>query len=1088
MINISERTIKNLTSEIMYMRGEKYYLQGNVVDLDTAVINNKNLDGDITIIKGKIRSDNGNNMYNAYVGINKYGGITNVNCDCQAFMNYFPAVGVCKHVIALLLKYIREKDLIMKPRGSRQVKQLIKALGYANLENMCGKKQIKIEYRYQHESWNGGVSALELKAGESQMYVVKDIKEFIEAIKNKDRNIFFGQKFTFDPSIHQFKEEDENIINILMEVYDMNDKVRYLDNHSYASNRFLKGKRAYFIESQIKRVFQHLKGRTIEINIDGQNSVKGKILEEDMPLEFSLTKERRDIVLEQKGVLPVPITGDGEYFIYKDNIYKPSNEQREIYLPFYDAFIHNTHRAIRFDNEDSEELASYIVPNLKKLSSNINIDSSLTNNFYEEPLEISIYLDKYETGVSAQVKYNYGEIEINPLKDEDIRKDKKILVRDIREEVKPINAILNFGFEKGKEKFILRDEDRLIDFLFKGIEALQEFGEVYYSEAFKNVKVYNSSNITSSIRINNEDLLEFTFDIEGVEKEELKNIFEALREKKKYYKLKKGGFIPLDNEELSSFASMVEYLNIKNSDLDKEKILLSRYNALYIEQSTKDKGLKIEKDKKFKELISNLSEVKDEELEPKEEINKIMRDYQKFGFKWLKTLAKCGFGGILADEMGLGKTLQAISFIQSETEQGEKLPSLVVAPTSLVYNWKDEVEKFAQDLKTLVISGDKKERREKLKEIYKYDIILTSYPLIRRDIEDYEEIQFKYCFLDEAQYIKNPNSINSKAVKELKAKACFALTGTPIENSLTELWSIFDFIMPGYLMSHSKFSHKYEGPIVKDNNLMALKELNKHIKPFMLRREKKDVIKELPPKIEHKVVVEMTKEQKKLYAAYLTQSKEEIDMEIREKGFKNSRFKILSILTRLRQICCDPTTFVDNFKGESGKMEALDDLLEDSIKSGNRILLFSQFTSVLKNIEKRLKKNKIEYMYLDGQTPMEDRGGLVKSFNEGEGKVFLISLKAGGTGLNLTAADTVIHFDPWWNPAVEEQASDRAHRIGQKKTVQVIKLIARGSIEEKIYELQQKKKEIIKNVMDSEIKEENLISQMNEDEIKELFQ
>jgi hypothetical protein len=524
LINISERTIKNLTSEIMYMRGEKYYLQGNVVDLDTAVINNKNLDGDITIIKGNIKSDKGNKIYNAYAAINKYGGITNVNCDCQAFMNYFPAVGVCKHVIALLLKYVREKDLIMKPRGSRQVKQLIKALGYANLENMCGKKQIKIEYRYQHERWNGGVSALELKAGESQMYVVKDIKEFIEAIKNKDRNIFFGQKFTFDPSIHQFKEEDKNIINILMEVYDMNDKVRYLDNHSYASNRFLKGKRAYFIESQIKRVFQHLKGRTIEINIDAQNTVKGKILEEDMPLEFSLTKERRDIVLEQKGVLPVPITGDGEYFIYKNNIYKPSNEQREIYLPFYDAFIHNTHRAIRFDNEDSEELASYIVPNLKKLSSNINIDSSLTNNFYEEPLKISIYLDKEETGVSAQVKYNYGEIEINPLKDEDIRKDKKILVRDIREEVKPINAILNFGFEKGKEKFILRDEDRLIDFLFKGIEALQEFGEVYYSEAFKNVKVYNSSNITSSIRINNEDLLEFTFDIEGVEKEELKNI------------------------------------------------------------------------------------------------------------------------------------------------------------------------------------------------------------------------------------------------------------------------------------------------------------------------------------------------------------------------------------------------------------------------------------------------------------------------------------------------------------------------------------------------------------------------------------
>jgi SNF2 family DNA or RNA helicase len=293
--------------------------------------------------------------------------------------------------------------------------------------------------------------------------------------------------------------------------------------------------------------------------------------------------------------------------------------------------------------------------------------------------------------------------------------------------------------------------------------------------------------------------------------------------------------------------------------------------------------------------------------------------------------------------------------------------------------------------------------------------------------------------------------------------------------------------MPGYLMNHNKFLQNYEIPIVKDNDKSALQELNRHIKPFILRRLKRDVLSELPPKIEHKILVEMTKEQKKLYAAYLAQFKEELSIEIKEKGFKKSKLKILSMLTRLRQICDDPSIFIENYKGDSGKMEALLSILEESISSDHRILLFSQFTSVLKNIAKILIKEKIDYMYLDGQTKMEDRVDLVRDFNNGKSKVFLISLKAGGTGLNLTGADTVIHFDPWWNPAVEDQATDRAHRIGQKSTVEVIKLISRGTIEEKIYNLQQKKREIINNVINSDIYEEGLISELSEDEIKDLF-
>jgi SNF2 family DNA or RNA helicase len=293
--------------------------------------------------------------------------------------------------------------------------------------------------------------------------------------------------------------------------------------------------------------------------------------------------------------------------------------------------------------------------------------------------------------------------------------------------------------------------------------------------------------------------------------------------------------------------------------------------------------------------------------------------------------------------------------------------------------------------------------------------------------------------------------------------------------------------MPGYLLNHSKFSKIYETPIMKNNDKSALEELNRHIKPFILRRYKKDVIKELPAKIEHKLVVEMTDEQKKLYAAYLESAKNEIDEEIKDKGFGKSKIKILSILTRLRQICCDPSVFIENYTGENGKMLALDEILEDSIGQGHKILLFSQFTSVLKNISKRFKNNNIKHMYLDGEVKSENRMGMVKEFNEGDAEVFLISLKAGGTGLNLTGADVVIHFDPWWNPAVEEQATDRAHRIGQKKTVEVIKLLAQGSIEEKIFNLQQKKKEMIKNVMNEDLNEENVISQMTQEDIESLF-
>jgi SNF2 family DNA or RNA helicase len=435
--------------------------------------------------------------------------------------------------------------------------------------------------------------------------------------------------------------------------------------------------------------------------------------------------------------------------------------------------------------------------------------------------------------------------------------------------------------------------------------------------------------------------------------------------------------------------------------------------------------------------------------------------------------------------MGLGKTFQVLALLLSEKLEKGLHPTLIVVPTSLIYNWCEEVQKFAPELKVAVISGSKPERQEQMKDIKASDIVITSYPLIRRDIEEYKELDFRYCILDEAQHIKNPGSQNAKAVKEIRARNRYALTGTPMENSLLELWSIFDFILPGYLFSSTKFAEKYEKPIVRDENKKTLEELGKHIKPFILRRLKIEVLKELPEKIEHKILAELTKEQKKIYLAYLERIKSEIEKDIKENGFAKSQIKILAGLTRLRQICCHPAVFLDEFEGESGKMLLLQEIVEEAIESGHRILLFSQFTSMLKIIQDWLKSKNIEYLYLDGSTKAIERGKLVKSFNEGQGKIFLISLKAGGTGLNLTGADTVIHYDPWWNPAVEDQATDRAYRIGQLKSVHVMKLITKGTIEEKIFALQENKKKLIDSVIQPG---ETMLSKMSEADVRALFE
>lgn len=435
-----------------------------------------------------------------------------------------------------------------------------------------------------------------------------------------------------------------------------------------------------------------------------------------------------------------------------------------------------------------------------------------------------------------------------------------------------------------------------------------------------------------------------------------------------------------------------------------------------------------------------------------------------------------------------GKTIQMLSVIVDYVQNNKnRKASLVVSPSSLTLNWQNEAQKFAQGLKTLVINGTLTERKRKIEEIEQYDLVITSYDLLKRDIELYikKDYHFRYIIADEAQYLKNSNTQNAKSIKKIKADTRYALTGTPIENSLSELWSIFDFIMPGYLFNYKYFKTTYETPIIKEEDKKAMEKLRMLIEPFILRRNKKEVLTELPDKTITVLNNEMGEEQKRIYLTYLAQAKQEIAEKIELDGYEKSHMQILAALTRLRQICCHPSLFIRDYKDTSSKLEQCMEILQDATSSGHKILLFSGYTSMLEIIEKELKQKNITYFKLTGSTKVEERIELVEEFNKNPDiKVFLISLKAGGTGLNLTGADIVVHYDPWWNLSTENQATDRAYRIGQKNNVQVYKLITKNSIEEKIYELQQKKAELVDNMLSTKT---SFINKLSKDEIMRLW-
>ncbi|MBO5797014.1 MAG: ATP-dependent helicase, partial [Clostridia bacterium] len=489
------------------------------------------------------------------------------------------------------------------------------------------------------------------------------------------------------------------------------------------------------------------------------------------------------------------------------------------------------------------------------------------------------------------------------------------------------------------------------------------------------------------------------------------------------------------------------------------RVTVPAFRAPFVDKVlSESRALGYTRDEATRALLKAVKTVEDSEFELPDTLQGTLRGYQRTGFRWLRTMEHFGFGGILADDMGLGKTVQMITLLLDAKKRGVTLPSLVVCPASLVLNWQSEIRRFAPSLPVRAIVGDSAAREALLQDLEPGTVLITSYDLLKRDAALYADLSFHYHVLDEAQYIKNHATQNARTVKGIRSVQRFALTGTPVENRLSELWSIFDFLMPGFLFSYPRFRERFELPAVRDGDREALAALARLCAPFLLRRLKKDVLQELPPKTETVRCIPLEETQRKTYLAAALRMREELQSRTAEGP---TRLQALTMLTRLRQICCDPTLCYDNYRGGSAKLENCLELVKEAVEGGHRVLLFSQFTSMLAILETRLREAGIDFYTLQGSTPREKRAAMVEEFNsEGGAPVFLISLKAGGTGLNLTAADVVIHYDPWWNVSVQNQAADRAHRIGQQRPVQVFKLIAEGTVEEKILRLQEAKQSL----------------------------
>ncbi|WP_407270968.1 SNF2 helicase associated domain-containing protein [Radiobacillus sp. PE A8.2] len=1068
--------IEQLFSKSMYMRGLLYYNQGRVQSLYYVERDNR--------WRGKVI---GTGAYDVTVTI--LDDHVDFRCDCLAFFDY----GECKHAAACLFeiadKQEKEDPFILETKKKREQQKVINHFidvfsTYQQTEAYSHEQFIKdplnVEFIIKTQlSSNYGASsvwAIEMKTGVNRVYVVKDLNKFLQAVE-MNNSYFFTKNFSYDPTEQVFTKQDFAVIQLLIQI--SKNEAAYNDRYySYRGDE-----RAVMVPPMmVDTLLEMLMETNFTFESYNHSYTSLEIIENEIPLAFRLEKgEADDFQLDISELANVELFELYGYLQKGYQLYKLTSEQQRIIEELQTGFDTTSSiykgQHIPIAKDQIESFLSVAIPEMKKIGT-LDISEQVSNQIRQFPLQAKILVDSDGETLQVDVEYHYGDVTINPFLPSapDEEKEEGLTVRDMRKEQEIMTAIEDASLKYNGKKLYVEGEEDIYYFLFHTLPYLEDKANIFLTNEVKSLLLPDSYAPTTTFDFNNDgSLLEVSFDMKDVEPDHIQQILKSVVEKKKYYRLPNGAFVSIEgNQQMQNIQQLYSELNINKAELNGSTLQLPVYRALQVDDLIQeDTKLKIKIGKQFRKLIQSLKNPDELDFELPVDLQADLREYQTLGFQWLKTLATYSLGGILADDMGLGKTLQAIAFLLSE-KQEQKLtnPALVVAPASLVYNWKSELEKFAPSLDAEVVIGTPSEREAILQQESQPNVLITSYPLLRQDIDLYKDQQFSCLFLDEAQAIKNHITKTSKAVRDIRAGKRFALSGTPIENSLDELWALFQAVLPGFFPSQQAFRKLSE------------EKISKMARPFILRRLKKDVLTELPDKIETTQVSELTQQQKELYMGYLEKIQKETIASLQGEGLNRSRIKILAGLTRLRQLCCHPSLFIENYEGSSGKLEQLIEIVGNAKENKKRMLIFSQFTSMLHIIRKQLDEAGLSYFYIDGKTPSKERVEMVNRFNEGENDVFLISLKAGGTGLNLTGADTVILYDLWWNPAVEDQAADRAHRMGQKNVVQVIRLLSKGTIEEKIYQLQQRKKELIEKVIQPG---DTMLSSLSEQEIKELL-
>jgi hypothetical protein len=1000
------------------------------------------------------------------------------NCTCPAGSD---AQTLCPHLVAL----VRALSDILVPQTGRSDDLAVKRLlsfysrqAAVDQDDDDDRARLRPTLLFDPQS---GYFSLSFHIGnEKRMYVIKSISKFYDHLRHGD-TVTYGRSLCFVHREENFTRDSRFYLGLIQNAFEWMHLGADRSGASIHVGRYL-----HLTNSQFDQLFDHVAANEGAILVETADADAHPLrMMQGAPQATIQVMSRSDdefLLGVSMNDYRIYHSGSCSYFYNHDLMLRPDDGWQADVLPLLTA-LRASDAPLVLSQSQLQAFSRSVVP---RISGHVSLDMDETTSRLAAPPSLSIYLQldyPQANTVRGRLQFDYAGRRFNPLADRDVI---PAGLRDSEREQAFLDLMTKYRFSVNEDEFLLVGEEAVYDFLHEGLPELMPLATIDIEDSLATIRPRAAKMPRMKVSVTR-GIIELKFDPTLYDKDELIAVLRAYHAGKKFVRLTQGVYVDLINPDVHALDTLLRECGISPSKLAAtDTFELDASRAITIDALDDATGGQFfDRRAAFNDLVRAIqTKALEKDVPLPRGLHATLRTYQVTGYQWLVRLAQLGFGGILADDMGLGKTVQVIAYLLHQAELDPQARAIVVMPTSLIYNWQAELARFAPDLPAVVCAGSAAERARLLQNLPDGGVLLTSYAALRRDIDHYQDMVFDSIISDEGQYIKNSYTQNTRSLKKLKGRHHFSLTGTPIENSLADLWSIMDFCMPGYLHSWKEFRALYEVPISRYEDTGRLATLRRQITPFVLRREKNDVLTELPEKIDTVLYAHLSEEEKRIYHAQLALSHKAFLEEIGANPTGASRIRVLALLMRLRQACCSPALFLDDWKRPSAKLSLCLSVIEDRVRAHSQMLVFSQFTSVLDLIAPELDKRGIPYLTLTGKTKAKDRMDLVNRFNNDHIPVFLISLKAGGVGLNLTAADTVIHFDPWWNQSVENQATDRTHRIGQKKSVTVIRLIAKDTIEEKILELKARKQQLSDAVITSD---EAVINQMTMEDLHTLF-